>query len=116
MITIDPTAVVAVNPEDLMRCAVRIDGFELGRTQFPALAKRISRDFKWSRSYGLSVAARVLAWGRYLADPQADRSLAPVLTLIAAASAPLTLERGFDVGVLEHSACEVLKQGAFTYG
>ncbi|MBM4229387.1 MAG: hypothetical protein FJ184_01395 [Gammaproteobacteria bacterium] len=116
MITVYLLAVIAAHPEDLMRCAVRLDDFDAGRTDFPMLADQVSQDLKWSRSYGLSVTAQLRAWSRYLADRRADRSLAPVVTLIAAASVPSTLDRGFDVGVIKHSGSEVLKRGALTHG
>ena len=116
MVKIDPTAVVAVNPEDLMRCAARLGELDVDQTDLSRLADRLTQEFEWSTLYGVSVTARLLAWGRYLADPQADRRLAPVLTLIAAASAPITDERGFEPSLLEHSAGDVLKQVAFADG
>jgi len=46
MITVYLLAVIAAHPEDLMRCAVRLDDFDTGRTDFLMLADQVSQDFK----------------------------------------------------------------------
>lgn len=108
MTRIDPASITAVHPGDMVRCAAHLDELLATSRDIHVVSRRLATEFGWSRAYGLAVASRLLAWGRYLGEARADRTLAPVLTLVAAASVPLSAEPGFEVSLLERSAVGVV--------